>query len=70
MKYLIKTIEDPKIVYPRDFRSIGTAFEKAVDLLGYMDIDTEMLICNELEVALYSVKYLGRNEFKIKDLNQ
>jgi hypothetical protein len=70
MVYHLQNKTLPDLVYPQDFRSLGKVFEKAVDLLGFMDPGAELFICNEQDTPLYSIKFLGRSKFNISELNQ
>ena len=52
-----------------NLRTLGSAFEKAVELLAYFDEGTEMLIINEYGSSLYSIVLHGNRKFVITDLS-
>lgn len=68
MVYHLQSETSPLAVYPEDFKSLGKIFEKAVDLMQYMEDGTELFICNEFDKPLYSIKFTGTDQFTIREL--
>lgn len=53
----------------KPFKSLGSAIEAILDLLEYQQDDiAEVLICNELGTAVYSVRPTGSRQFHLKEL--
>ena len=53
----------------KPFKTIGAAIEAILDLLEYQNNDiAEVLICNELGTAIYSVRPTGSRQFHLKEL--
>ena len=76
MTYHIKTkgytdtqdLADPSIG-TKPFRTIGAAIEQILDMLEYQQGDiAEVLICNELGTACYSIQPTGNRQFHLKEL--
>lgn len=53
----------------KPFKTLGSAIEAILDLLEYQQDDiAEVLICNELGTAIYSVRPTGSRSFHLKEL--
>lgn len=53
----------------KPLKTLGAAIEKILDILEYQSDDiAEVLICNDLGSAVYSVKPTGNRQFHLKEL--
>lgn len=65
MTYTLRTKNEPVTQYPDQFTTVGKAFEKAVDLMQYMQEGAEILIINDLGIPAYCVQFISYKEFRI-----
>lgn len=73
MNYLLKTkgySESTAVDTPsKPLKTLGAAIEAILDILEYQSNDiAEVLICNELGNAVYSVRPTGNRQFHLKEL--
>lgn len=68
MIYTLRPATDPKVDFQGRYNTLGKAFEKATDMLQYMDSGTEILIVNDLGNPVYSIKYQTVKQFTITEL--
>lgn len=69
MIYTLRPAIDPKLDYQGTYTSVGKAFEKATEMLQYMEEGTELLIVNDLGTPVYSVKFINVKQFNITELS-
>lgn len=53
----------------KPFKSIGAAIEAILDMLEYQpDEIAEVLICNDIGTAVFSIRPTGNRQFHLKEL--
>lgn len=77
MHYTIKTrgyteqreVSNVAVTDNQPIKTLGTAMDKILELLEYQpDEIAEILICNDLEKAVYSVRPTGNRSFHVTEL--
>lgn len=68
MTYTLRPATDPKLDYVGTYKSVGKAFEKATEMLQYLDPGAEILIVNDLGNPVYSIRFTKVKQFTITEL--